>query len=353
MCNTDTAMTRYAILLNPGHNRTYYDASRQLSVAELSLVNPLLSCECRNITVSTYASVPYLTFDTSSSFTDVDLTLIAQLSFVFAIFEVIESEGAHLLKPVSLPLISGFSSDLNSILKYSGKTNELFTRLLINTAIWSSDFDPRDKLDILDPVAGKGTTLFEGLLSGHNVYGIEIHANSAHDCAVFLKKFLENSKHKHQQSKQKLSGKDKSFTAEINSIAIAKDKTELANGNTFTFAMVTGDTRHADKYFKREQFHAIAGDLPYGIQHGNVTSQKGASRNPAELVAASLSAWKHCLKRGGAIALSWNTHLLPRQKLEEIFIGNGLTPLTNFPYDSFSHRVDNSIKRDIFVAKKL
>ena len=52
--------------------------------------------------------------------------------------------------------------DLASILKYSGKTNESFTKLLLNMTQLSSAFSGDEKLSVLDPMCGRCTTLFTG-----------------------------------------------------------------------------------------------------------------------------------------------------------------------------------------------
>ena len=41
------------------------------------------------------------------------------------------------LRPVELPRRDRFDDDLLTILKYPGKTNELFTKLLLNVTVWS------------------------------------------------------------------------------------------------------------------------------------------------------------------------------------------------------------------------
>ncbi len=61
------------------------------------------------------------------------------------------------------------------------------------------------------------------------------------------------------------------------------------------------------------RFHAIATDLPYGIQHD------GAA---VTLVREALPAWERVLLPGGAMALAWDATRLPREKLTEVVTAN-------------------------------
>lgn len=47
------------------------------------------------------------------------------------------------------------------------------------------------------------------------------------------------------------------------------------------------------KYFKKELFYLIVGDLPYGLR-GNTSSTKNASftKNPSDLLSVSISEWE-------------------------------------------------------------
>jgi tRNA G10 N-methylase Trm11 len=118
--------------------------------------------------------------------------------------------------------------------------------------------------------------------------------------------------------------------------------------------MIAGNSIYANKFYKKNFFDIIAGDLPYGVQHGSISGEKQSSmtRNPAELAAACLPSWIDVLKPGGAVALSWNTNTLPRKKLAEIFEEKGLSVKNDGSYTEFGHRVDQAIVRDIIVGIK-
>ena len=68
-----------------------------------------------------------------------DLAHLANLSAAYALFERV---GDDLLRPVPLRPLARFDSDLITIPKYAGKTNEQFTRLLLNVTLLASASAP-------------------------------------------------------------------------------------------------------------------------------------------------------------------------------------------------------------------
>ncbi len=343
---------KYAILYNPGHNRVYFETSQKLSEAELSIVAEGLTTECTDIRNVTICGADYLTFETEHELESEDVRVLFDLSFIYALFRVEEIDGEMYLKPIEKLREDFIDSGIGSMLKYTGKTNEIFTRMMINIAVYSSKH--RESIKLLDPIAGKGTTLYEGLVKGYDVYGIEIGENVVGEAQRFMKRYLENARYKFTYSEKKLVGADRSYTAIRRTFETAQDKEAFKSGNTRTIEFVSGNTMYADRYYKKSFFDIIVGDLPYGIQHGNVTNQKQSSltRNPAELLDVCLPVWKSILKQGGTMALSWNSNVLPRHRAESIAEKHGLKVLNDERYLRFEHRVDQSILRDIIVLEK-
>lgn len=348
------APNKYAILLNPGHNRVYFNASKKLSSCELEIALNSLNCQYRNIKEEYIEDIFYITFEVSKCLTKEEFKILSKLSFLYAFFEVVNIENTIFLKPINLSFKTFIDDSISSILKYTGKTNELFTRMMINIAILSSDTNS-EHIKILDPIAGKGTTLYESLIYGYDAYGIEISDKSVIEAFNYLKKYLQLEKYKHNTFTQKISGPNKSFKAKKYEVNIAKNKEDFKNGKSNHFELINCNSMYADNIYKKNSFDAIVGDLPYGVQHGNVTNQKQSSltRNPSELVSTCISSWKNVLKVGGTVVLAWNSFVLPRNKLEEIINNSGLKVLSDDVYLNFEHRVDQSIKRDIIVAIKI
>ena len=343
-------MTTYAILQNPGHNRVYFKAARTLAQMELKWAGQKMTVLPENPREEILGGVPYLLFDMKSQLTEMDIKLISRLSFVYGIFKW--ERGA--LTPLEKNPDYYFESDeITTILKYNGKTNELFTRMLLNVAIFSSSFNPMDRLTILDPLCGKGTTLFEGLLCGHNVYGVDMEDKMIHEAYIFLKKYLETIKYKHSTHQERQGMKN--YTAMRYQIELSRSK---ADKHLLQAQFVAGDSRDISQFYRKNTFHIIAGDLPYGVQHGSrsdknpAASAKKESRNSLPMLIEALPGWHKVLKTGGTLALAWNLFLISRQEMEDALESNGFALIAPKGAQSFVHRVDQAINRDAIVGIK-
>jgi len=336
----------YAILKNPAHTRVSYQDTNRLAMAELTA---LAGNFAENIRIDTIGGVSYVLFDSAQPLDEHTARTISRLSFVYAIFELFTQSG-EMLKPIALSANLFIASELSTILKYTGKTNELFTRMMLNLAVQHVKNAP-EVLNILDPLAGKGTTLYEALMQGHNAYGVEVDEKMAHESAVYLKKYLETARYKHENHAEKTSGQSEfgKFTAQRNQIKIVKNKGETAK----QFEIIAGDTRSTGELFKKNMFHAIVADLPYGVQHSSKTGGKkpqnaGFTRNAMGLISEAMPGWVRVLKPGGAIVLGWNLFLIPKAEMAELLAKHGFA-VVDMGLD-FSHRVDKAIDRDIIVG---
>src|SRR5690606_33105295 len=131
----------YAILANPGHNRVYFDSSRDLVLAELSLICSKLDTICTQIESKTIGGILYYTFKAENHVNEKDIISLSALSCTYAIFTYTEDEDGIKLSPVNKKFSRElFCDGISSMLKYTGKTNELFTRLMINAAIACAAF---------------------------------------------------------------------------------------------------------------------------------------------------------------------------------------------------------------------
>ncbi len=345
-------MNKYAILVNPGHNRVYFESSKKLSISEITLSFQKYNINYQNLMGEILNGIYYITFESDIDTEKIE-NLCAKLSFAYALFEIKDINNEKYFRPLSL-ITKGFMDEsLSMILKYTGKTNELFTRLMINIAVNSMTYE-KDDIKLLDPIAGKGTTLYEGLIYGYDSYGIEICDKSVNEAYTYFKKYLEKEKYKHSTDTLKIKSSDKSFSGKKYSIQIAKDKDDLKNKNFRQWELVYGNSIYADRVYKKNFFDIIVGDLPYGVQHGNMIKSKQTSitRNPKELVSEAAPAWKNILNKGGALVLAWNSFLLSRNDFSKLLENAGFEVLNDGIYKEFEHRVDQAIKRDIIVAVK-
>jgi len=317
-----------------------------MAVNELLYAGRLLSEPPVDIRDEDIGGVPYVLFGRGAMLTAGDVRILSRLSFAYALFEMRDG----LLAPIARDHGYFIDEDISAILKYSGKTNELFTRLMLNLAL--ANPPGAAPLRVLDPMAGKGTTLYEALMLGADAYGAEINPKPAYESFVYIKKHFEMARYKHTSHTEKTGGADpagKKFTATRYQVEMTRSKEEQRAGNSRKFEMVAGDTRHVSTYFKKDFFHAIVADLPYGVQHGAKKKPQGGglTRNALELVKEAMPGWVKVLKPGGAVVLAWNLFLIDHEQMADLFAVNGLTVL-DMP--DFSHRLDQATHRDLIVG---
>lgn len=328
----------YLLLRSPSANRVYTTEAGRLAAAELGVTAPFAD----DVAPVSVAGVDYLGF--SSEALDEDATrVIASQSTALALFE----RTGELLRPVALPGVDVLDDDLVTIPKYQGKTNEQFTRLLLNVTLAAVRRPEEGPRQVLDPLCGRGTTLSTAWLVGADGYGVEADERAFEALAAFITTWLRRKRLKHRAETTPVRRDGRSvgrrFDAEVTT-AVGRRK----------LTVFTGDTRSSGELYGRKRFDAIVTDAPYGVVHGSATDVRGAfgkrDRSPAGLLDASLPVWAGQLKRGGALGVSWNTYGLTRESLAELMTASGLEVMSGGPWEEFGHRVDSSIRRDLMVG---
>jgi Putative RNA methylase family UPF0020 len=351
-------MGRYALLILPSANRVYADASTALTVAELQAFGgSVLGGRITGAAAATIGGVRYVTFAADRIDTR-DAALLANLSSVYALFRIEDERGGsggsgEVLRPVELRPLDRFDDDLLTIQKYQGKTNEQFTKLLLNVTLLASAFAPQmldRKFAVLDPLCGRGTTLNQALMYGYDAAGIDLDPKDFDAYAAFIQTWLKRKRVKHhaEQGRLRLGGK---VAGRRLRISLAAQKDDYKAGVTQRLDVVNADTTRAAEFFKPE-FDLVVADAPYGVQHGSRTAARGLARSPADLLAAAAPAWASLLRSGGACGIAWNTLVARRDEAAKILADAGLDPVDSGPYLGFRHRVDQAIVRDILVARK-
>lgn len=339
----------YLILEHPGHNRVYYQASSRLNRSEFNAALGNFSLKPKEVETIDLKGLRYLSFAMEAPLSDKDLRLISQLSFAFGLFEAQNSK----LSPIALKANAFIDPKISTLLKYTGKTNERFTRLMINVALHTSDFFDLENLRLLDPIAGKGTTLFEAAVLGLNGIGIERDQKSVHEGLVFFKRYLEQERYKHLLEKKRVSGKTKSEAIFLSEFQYASDKTQFkTEALKRSLGFICGNTENTAEYLKSNSVHLMVGDLPYGIQHGSRSGKFKQSRSVSNLIKGAAEAWYTVLKKGGCLVLAYNEKMDKKTDLLTLLQNVGFkVPPENKAID-FSHKVDHSILRDLLVLKK-
>ncbi|MFD0479324.1 hypothetical protein ACFQ0B_72525 [Nonomuraea thailandensis] len=187
-------MPRYALLILPAFNRVYGESSIRLTRAELAVFSArALEGEILGSDETRIGGVPYVTFETSQPLSEPDVHLLSNLSSVYAVFGL---EG-DLLRPLGMRPRDRLSSDLITIQKYAGKTNEHFTKLLLNVTALAGDKGLGDGLQVFDPMCGRGTTLNQALMYGYDAYGLDVDGKDFEAYTGFIKTWLRNKRLKH------------------------------------------------------------------------------------------------------------------------------------------------------------
>lgn len=331
-------MPGYLVLLAPSSNRVYAGDAPAITAAEAEIVvSSAVPGGFVGATPTSVAGVHYLDVELADG---VDPRLLGRLAATFAVFE---REG-DLLRPVEAPDGERFDDDLLTIPKYPGKTNEQLTRVLLNITVASLDQPDRPRLTVLDPMAGRGTTLSWALTLGHDAVGVELERREVDAYAAFLTTWLRRKRMKHRIGLAPLR-RNGTHVAELLEATIGRDDPQTVN-------VYAADTLATADLLQRRRVDAVVTDAPYGVAHGSHAGRGGRDRSPADLLAEALPVWVSVLRAGGAVGIAWNTHGLARDDLAVMCTSAGLDVCDDGPYRGFAHRVDAGIHRDLLVARK-
>jgi hypothetical protein len=333
----------HLVLLAPSANRVYAGSAARLVGAELAI---LLGVTGDAIRPTTIAGVPYLVLETEA-LDEPTTAALGRLSGRYAVFR----RDNDLLQPVEVRPPDLFDDDLVSIPKYPGKTNEQFTRLLLNVTLAVVNRSPGGPIAILDPLCGRATTLSTGLILGYDVAGVDADLKAIEAYGSYLRTYLRRKRLKHTAEMAPVRREGKTIGRRFDA-----DVTPASGGHSLHLTIFSGDTRQSAALFGKRRFDAVVTDAPYGVVHGSSSDVRGVSgkrdRSAAGLIGEALPGWASQLKTGGALGLSWNTLGLTRERLSNIAVDAGLRPLDSGPFLELAHRVDSSIYREVLVAVK-
>lgn len=333
------ARMRLLMLVSPSANRVYAQVADRLAAAELKITAEIDEAE-----PVTIAGVDYLGFEAEP-----DEDLLATISRQSAAMALYAREG-ELLRPIAIPRTDVLDDDLVTIPKYPGKTNEQFTRLLLNVTLAAVDADASRAWTVLDPLCGRGTALGQAWLLGLDAAGVEGDLKSVEQMASFWKTWLRRKRLKHTAKVSPVRREGKNIGKRFDAEATTPD------GGSLLATVFSGDTRQSAALFGKRRFEVIVADAPYGVVHGSHSDVRGVSgkrdRSAAGLLRESVPVWASQLTPGGALGISWNTLGMPREALAEVCAEAGLEVRDEGPWRDLAHRVDSSIHRDVLVAVK-
>lgn len=335
---------RYCLLLKPHPNARYAQSLQKLALAELQCI--LNAWEIQSEAFWTeIAGVPFLGFE-MDGFPEHAWEMISRHSAVcFA-----ASAEDVLLRPILLKRDDYAPEDLAEVLKYKGKTNVDFTAMMLHCARAASAF-VRDKepLVLLDPVCGKGTSLFCALKEGYHTVGVDVDEKAIGEADIYFSRYLKYHKWKHRREIASATLPKGKSAKEIR-FSFANEPDAYKRGEGRMLRLLSGDTRSVDSMLGERSCHLIVGDMPYGVQHA--PKQGKGHFSFQGILTEGMAAYHRVLKYGGTIALAFNTYTLSRKSVEESMQNAGLTVLSQPPYHDFSHWVEQAVNRDFVVARK-
>lgn len=336
---------KLALKITPQRSAQYANMTETLAAPEL-LASPL-GPAITQIEPAKLAGQDYLlaTFDeqkTSFSLLDM-LSILSRLGATSEIYEYFEQVGGTqgpFLRPLNPSFVPFVPLEMAEVRRYKGKTNEMFTRVLLNIAVFAGAYTGQltGRLRILDPLAGGGTTLFLALANGYDAFGIEHERQDIETTTVFIRQYLKSEGIPFKELDERGRRAGRRYQFEIG-----------RKGATRSLVLAHGDTSQAQLHMQEvpggPRMHAVVADLPYGIQHfGEISG----------LLDKALPAWESLLLPGGTLALAWNATRIERATMIEFVEQRTHMRVRNeAPYTQLAHTVDRVIKRrDIVVAVK-
>ncbi len=329
---------RYLLLCSPGHNRVYLDSAKGAALGEVRALLP----RCQ-VGEGEIGGQPALALSCEEELSAAELALLARSSLFYALFQAVEPD---LLRPVTVAPWQYLPESLNTILKYPGKTNEQFTRLMVNLAMQAGDH-LRPVPTLLDPMCGQGTTLFEAAIRGWNALGVEVQEQPVNKGATYFVKFLENGRYKHKRSEEKRTQSGKRI-AQVTTVEYAAQKDDWYAENTRNIRFFRADSALCATLLPKNTADLLVCDLPYGVQHG-ASGGGSLQRNAAKIVQEVAAGWHGALRKGAGVALAYNSLTTPRHQLAQAMEQAGFTVLPQI--EGLEHRVDQAILRDVLIAK--
>ena len=340
---------KYTMLLWPHANARYQQETRRLALMELELMLSRLAPGV-SASVDEDMPMPCLSIQSPGPLEDCVVRAISTHSLLYGLFEAREDNS---LVPVAGRAPARLGADLPAILKYKGKTNEMFLQLMASVALYAGDFwNAEGPLQLLDPMCGRATAPFIALNRGWNATGADIDRTDLREAEKFFKRYLEYHRFKHTFARESRTVRGKK-PVPVARFEAAESPERFKAGDTVTLSLAELDAAQLGDALGKNRFHLIVCDLPYGVAHDAHLEPGQKSKNWLEtLLARALRGMLEVLKPGGAAALSFNAQTLKLDKLRGMMADAGFEVCSGGPYDGFEHWVEQAITRDIAVGRK-
>lgn len=333
---------KYIFLLWPHANVRYRTETQRLAEAELAILLERVAPETRCAPTECFG-MPALALESETALSERCVEALRGHSLLYGLLEC-RDDGA--LVPVAGRETSYLGEDLPGILKYKGKTNELFTQLLVNVALYSGGhWNARTPIRLLDPMCGRGTTLFVGANRGWQCTGADVDKNDLREAEQFFKRYLEYHRFKHAIARGSLTVRGAKPAGSVQ-FTFSDTAENFKQKQTASLRLVNADAAHSREAFGQRAFHMVVCDLPYGVQHA------AQGETLEQLLADVLPGWRDVLLPGGTVAVSFNAQTLRPARVHALMEQAGMEPLTEGAYQNFAHWVEQAVTRDIAVCRK-
>ena len=335
----------YKMLLWPHANARYQNETLKLAAAELELMLERLAPGAE-IAADERLGMPCLDIRANEPLEDAAIGALRRHSLLYGLFE----DRNGLLLPIAGRAEAAVGRDLPAILKYKGKTNELFLQMLVNTALYASAFwRSEEPLSMLDPMCGRATGLFVAANYGWDALGADVDRGDLKEAEQYFRRYLEYHRFKHTVTRLSRTLKQGGSAAECRF-----EYAPQAHDRRRSLSLVCLDAARAGGALGRNAFHVITCDLPYGVRHDAVLDrgQRTGGNWLEALVGRALPDWRAALKPGGAMALSFNAQNLKLERLRALMAEAGLEVVCGGACDGFAHWVEQAITRDIAICRK-
>ena len=331
---------KYAFLLYQHQNVRYRQSMKLLAEQELLMTLRALGHES-DVKLEDMGSAAFLHFE-AENLTERDIRMLSQLASVYVMFEC--ANGG--MSPLESLHPDYIGEDLPSLLKYKGKTNEMFTDTMLTMALASSGFIGQHDSDLVvcDPMAGRGTTLMLALRRGYHGVGVEIGKADVKEACDYMARYLEFHRIKHKKTESSLTVKGQAGGRETKFV-FSDTQEHFKAGDTRSLRMIQGDTRDTLALLKAKSVHLMVTDIPYGVQKGTAGKQDSIGGT----LGAALSGWHDALKPGGVLAMSFNTYVTRRADLERMCALAGFEMVET---GNLEHWVEQAINRDVILARR-
>lgn len=341
-------MPRTALLLKASANRVYGEAAFALGRAELAVLDEAVLGLGASVERATLGGVDYLVAEHDAPLRAAAVAAVSNLSSLHALYAL----DGSVLVPLEVRPRAVVGEDLTTIQRYPGKTNEAFTHLLVNLALSVGgrfdDLLAGERLALLDPACGRGTTLNRAAVYGMDACGIELDQRDVEAYTVFLLTYLKGHRYKHKLEQAKLrKGRERPAHRITVTYRTAEDPSTQR-----VLDVIHDDTRQARTHLRDRSMDLLVCDLPYGVQHGAHGESGRASRGPARLLEEALPVWFALCRPGAGVALAWNRRTLDRARLESHVQHAGFELAAPEGDGRFVHRVDQAIQRDVLLARR-